>query len=287
MADALRRAGRDHVARCKRREIRAEGDDLRHGIDQKIGTGPLHLLAVEPRRERQLLRIAKLVGGDHPGPERTGAWEILSRRHREFLIVAHAAVDEAGVARDVAERRLHGNVAPAAADDEGKLTLEIELLRNRWADQRALMAGQRAGKPQKHARLLRQLAPSLRSMGTIIDARAQNLFRIRNNRQPSDGSETVVRASRAGDLSHFRERVAGERLAQAFTAVAEPAIQADHARIGDDTKARFAIRKVARALHESIPPQSRPSPRRASTKIADARLCMQHCCARPFSWGPG
>src|SRR5262249_46072500 len=57
MTDPFRRAGGDHVARRKRREVRAEGDDLRHGIDQEIGAGLLHLLPVQSRRERETGRI--------------------------------------------------------------------------------------------------------------------------------------------------------------------------------------------------------------------------------------
>src|SRR5262245_64339577 len=94
MTDPFRRAGGDHVARQKRREVRAEGDDLRHGIDQEIGAGLLHLLPVQSRRERETGRIRDLVGGDDPGPEWAGGGEILYRSYGEFLIVVHDAVDE-------------------------------------------------------------------------------------------------------------------------------------------------------------------------------------------------
>src|SRR5262249_2401384 len=114
MADPFRRAGGDHVTRQERREVRAERDDLRHRIDQEIGGGLLPLLPVQPRREREAGRIRDLVGGDDPGPERTRGGEILSRRHGEFLIVAHAAVDEAGIAGDVVERALDRDMAAAA-----------------------------------------------------------------------------------------------------------------------------------------------------------------------------
>jgi hypothetical protein len=49
MTDSLRRAGCDHVACGQRGEVGAEGDDLRHGMDQEISGRFLYLLSVEPR----------------------------------------------------------------------------------------------------------------------------------------------------------------------------------------------------------------------------------------------
>src|SRR5262245_8407633 len=181
MADPFRRAGGDHVARQERREVRAEGDDLRHRIDQEIGAGLLHLLSVQPRREREAGRIRNLVGGDDPGPERTGGGEILSRSHGEFLIVAHAAVDEAGVTGDVVERAPDWDMATAATDHNCKLAFEVEALRHRGADHLALVAGERVGEPDEHARLFWQFAPGLGGMGTLIDAGAENLVRVRDH----------------------------------------------------------------------------------------------------------
>ena len=131
VADALRRAGGDHVAGRERGEVGAERHDVRDRIDQEIGAGALHLLAVEPRHQRQLGRVGDFVGGDHPWAQRPGAGKILARGHREFLEVAHAAVDEAGVAGDMLERALLRDVAAALADHHRQLALEIELRRDR------------------------------------------------------------------------------------------------------------------------------------------------------------
>src|SRR5262245_49837639 len=180
MADPFRRAGGDHVARQERREVRAEGDDLRHRIDQEIGAGLLHLLSVEPRREREAGRVRYFVGGDDPRSERAGAGEVLARGHRELLVVAHAAIDEAGVAGDVLERALDRDMASTATDHYRKLALEVEALRYRRADHLALVAGQRIGEADEHARLLRQLAPGFRRVRTVIDAGAQDFLRVRD-----------------------------------------------------------------------------------------------------------
>ena len=127
-------------------------------VDQLIGGGVLHLLAVEPRGQRQPARIGNLVGGDEPGAERPGAGKILARGDGEFLVVAHAAVDEAGIAGDVVERALGLDVAAGLADDQRQLALEIEIVGYRWPDHFAAVADQRVGEADEHARLLRQFA---------------------------------------------------------------------------------------------------------------------------------
>src|SRR5262249_59312583 len=119
-------AGGDAVARQKRREVRAEGDDLWNGIDQETGAGLLRLLPVQSRRERETGRIRDHVGGDDPGPEWAGGGEILSRSHGEFLIAAHAAVDETGVTGDVIERGLHRNMAGRAPAGDPKAVLAVD-----------------------------------------------------------------------------------------------------------------------------------------------------------------
>src|SRR5262249_60134104 len=100
-------------------------------------------------------RIGNLIGGDDPWTERAGGGEILSRSHREFLIVAHAAVDEAGVAGDVLERALDRDMAATASDDDRKLALEVEALRHHGANHLAVVARQRVGEADGHARRVR------------------------------------------------------------------------------------------------------------------------------------
>ena len=183
MADALRCAGGDDVARRERREIRAERNDLRHRIDQQIGAGVLHLLAVEAGGQRQPGRVGNFVGGDDPRAERAGRGKVLAGGHRELLVVAHAAVHETGVARDMLQRALDRDVTAARPDHHRKLAFEIEVLRDRRTDHLAVVAGQRVGKPDEHARLLRQFASGLGGVRAIVDAGAEDLVRIRNRRK--------------------------------------------------------------------------------------------------------
>src|SRR4029077_5839337 len=110
------------------------------------------------------------------------AGEILAGRHREFLIIAYAAIDEAGVSGDVFERAVERDVTSAFADHQRQLALEIEIVRHLGPDQLAAMADQSIGKADEHARLLRQVTAHLASMRAIIDAGAENFIRMWNDR---------------------------------------------------------------------------------------------------------
>src|SRR5712692_9140491 len=174
--DALGRPGRDDVAGREFREIRAEGDDLRHRIDQEIGAGLLHLLPIEPRHEYQTFRVRDVIRGDNPRTERTRAGKILAGGHREFLVIAHAAVDKAGVSRNVIKRTLDWDVAPGASDHDRQLALEIEAFRYQWPDQLTVVASECVGEPDEHAGLLWQIAAGLGCMRSVVDAGTEDLF---------------------------------------------------------------------------------------------------------------
>ena len=77
-----------------------------------FGARAVHLLAVEARHQGKLRRVGDLVAGHHHGTERSGGDKVLARCHRMLLPVAHAAVDEAGVAGNVPERVALLDVAP-------------------------------------------------------------------------------------------------------------------------------------------------------------------------------
>src|SRR5215470_18171975 len=71
--------------------------------------------------------------------------KILARRHRELLVVAHAAVNKAGVPGHILQRISFRNVTPGAANDEGKFTLEIKLVGDLGAHQGTAMTHQGVG----------------------------------------------------------------------------------------------------------------------------------------------
>ena len=128
VADAFGRSGGDDVAGRQRGKVGAERDDLRDRIDQEISRRVLHLLVVEPRHQCELARIGDFVGGDEPWAERAGAGKVLAGGDGKLLIIAHAAVDEAGIAGDVIERVLGLDVPSGFADDDGEFALEIEIV---------------------------------------------------------------------------------------------------------------------------------------------------------------
>src|SRR5262249_6901867 len=69
---------------------------IHHAVAQRADAGK--------RRQHEAPWIGNFVGGGDPGAERAGGGGILSRSHREFLIVAHAPLDGTGVAGDVIAR---------------------------------------------------------------------------------------------------------------------------------------------------------------------------------------
>src|SRR5258705_403503 len=97
-ADPVGCAGGDDIARLQPghgREIFDDGGDVE---DHVIGRVVLHDGAIQPRREFEPLGVGDDVRRHQPRAERPGGGEILAGRRRMLLEVAHAAVEEAGVA---------------------------------------------------------------------------------------------------------------------------------------------------------------------------------------------
>ena len=61
------------------------------------------------------------------------------------LPIAHAGVEITAIAGDVTERVFGFDGAPRLADDDGKLALEIQTIRNLGPDDRLFMADLRIG----------------------------------------------------------------------------------------------------------------------------------------------
>src|SRR5262245_53179365 len=122
-ADTAGRSGDDHVAGQELRPLRAILDQLRD-VEAKLADAlVLHDFAVQARREAQLARVGYLVGRHEPRSERAARVKVLTRSEllRVALVVAHAAVVEACVARDVVERGRASHAARAPADHDGEL----------------------------------------------------------------------------------------------------------------------------------------------------------------------
>ena len=142
-ADAARGAGDDDVAGLEPREGRAVFD-LSGNIEDHLADGRLlHHLAVQAGLQPQRSEITGFVGRDHPGTERAGLRKILAGGELVgvALIITHAALIVAGIARDVAPGFRARDVTAAFADDQGEFALEIEIGRDTRADDISEMTG--------------------------------------------------------------------------------------------------------------------------------------------------
>src|SRR5215469_2495284 len=249
VADAFRRAGRDHIARRKLREVGAERDDLRDRIYQKVRSRALHLRAVEARREHEASRIGNFVAGDEERAERSGAREILAGGDGEFLIVAHAAVHKARVAGNVIERSLDRNMPPAAANHHRELALEVEMRRDFGADHLAFMSDQRVGAADEHARLLGDVAPGLARMRAIVDAGTGDELRVGNDGQEGYVGELAIGARLGGRGGDLRDEVLRQRLLEARDADAWTPAHGDDAVVAHHAERGAAVNQIACELH--------------------------------------
>src|SRR5262245_27751273 len=185
-ADAVGRAGGDDVARLQRGHGREIFDDGRDIEDHVIGRVVLHHLTVQPRRELQPLRVLHDVGGDQPRAERPGGREVLAGGRGVLLEVAHAAVDETGIACHHGERAGARHMAATLADHHGELALEIEGDRGARPHHAAARRHQRVAEAREDAGCGRQLAAHFTDVAGIVEADAEDLRRIGDDRQQLD-----------------------------------------------------------------------------------------------------
>src|SRR5262249_16908147 len=108
-AYALGRSGIEHVAGIEGVEGRAPFDQLAAIVDQLLGTAALLDLAVDGNRERHVIRIWNLVGGDQPWPEHGIAVDRFAKA--AVFGTARGHVQPDAVADHVVERFLARDVA--------------------------------------------------------------------------------------------------------------------------------------------------------------------------------
>src|SRR5579863_1086260 len=129
--DAGRCAGDDDVARLEHEELRAIPDQVGDAEDHGLGRALLPGFAVDGEPHVESLRIADLVLGDEPGPERAEGFAAftlapLAAAARDLKITLRNVVGEA-IAGDCLHRLGLGEVARAAADDDAELDFVVEL----------------------------------------------------------------------------------------------------------------------------------------------------------------
>src|SRR6185437_5500815 len=151
------------------------------------------------------------------------------------LPLADRAVIVAGIAGDHALPIGLLDVPAGLSDNDGKLALVIKSLRGFRRDQVLAVADLAVGEANKDDRLLRRLAPAFGDMRHVVEADAEDLFRIRDRRQQGDGIELEIGLlARVG----FQRGELRERVTQAGRL--GPTI--DHARAVDDAPTRAPVR---------------------------------------------
>ena len=105
-------------------------------------------------------------------------------------------------------------MAAGLADDQRQLAFEIEIVGDLGPDHLAAVADQRVGEADEHARLLRQFAAHFGGVGAVIDAGAENLVRLGNERQEFYVAELMIGLGGLCRLAHRLHRAGRERCAQ-------------------------------------------------------------------------
>src|SRR5215831_3833009 len=162
--DPRRGTGRDHVARHQGQELADIADDLVDPEDQVAGVAALPPLAVDLGPQRELSRVADLVGCDQPGADRAegvGALTLGPLSAALDLEFALTDVVDDAIAGDMPARLGLRDITGEAADDDAELDLVVGLLRALRDDHIVVGAADRRGCFHKEDRLFRDRLPRL------------------------------------------------------------------------------------------------------------------------------
>lgn len=121
------------------------------------------------------------------------------------LPVAHAAIVEGGIARDMIPRVFLGDAAARLADDDGQFALIVEADAFGRADHRLAIGDQRVIPAVEDRGMLLLFAPGFLDMAGVVEADAQNLVGIGD-----DGQQHHILERITGAILERGERVLGE-----------------------------------------------------------------------------
>src|SRR5262249_26407618 len=96
----------------------------------------------------------------------------------------------------------------------------------------------------------RRVGAGMGGMRGVMEAGAENLFRVWDHRQPFDVGLLVVGLGRVGGLAYFGKPASRERITQAR--VTQTLVQGDHAIASHYAEARLSIGHIARELHSQL-----------------------------------
>ena len=150
--------------------------------------GLLHFLAIDAGDQHGGLAVRDDVRHHEERAERAAAVEILARRILVgvALEVAHRAVIIAGIAGNMGQRVGGRDVTARLADDESQFAFIIELVGVLRLDDRRAMANLRCDGAQEKYREFGIRTARLLDMLAIIQANADDLAGVRDERQQCD-----------------------------------------------------------------------------------------------------
>src|SRR5262249_24646098 len=173
-ADAGRRAGDDHIAGLQYEELRGVPDQMGHAEDHGLGRALLPRLVVDCEPHVEPLRVADLILGDEPRPQRAEALAALalaplSAAALDLKTALGDIVGEA-IAGDGLHRLVLGEIACAAADHDAELDLVIELGRALRDHRVIVRPADRARRLVEDDRLLRDRHAGFSGVIGIVEA---------------------------------------------------------------------------------------------------------------------
>ena len=121
----------------------------------------------------------QIFGGDDTGADSAGLVEVLAGRPlvRLALIVAQGPVVEDRVAKDMVQRVVFGDMAPARADDDHQFGLVIQLVRTARSHHRLSCRHDRIACAHEDRRILRNLIAAFLDVLDIVETQAEDLAR--------------------------------------------------------------------------------------------------------------
>src|SRR4051812_12825944 len=170
--DAGRRAGGDDRAGQQWERGRKVGDELPAVGDHLLGRRVLTQITVDPGTDGEIVRIADLISGDQPRPDRAMRVPRLAHRHRRrgSLPIPNRHVVDDEVTGDHRLGVGHRHVAATGADHDSELTFVVDPLR---CHRRHLDACTRAHHAcdllVEHHRRLRLFHPALGHMVRVVE----------------------------------------------------------------------------------------------------------------------
>src|SRR5690606_23429931 len=211
--------------------------------------------AVQPGLEPEPRGAGLLVRGDGPRPERAARVKILARGPLQAvaLEIAHAAVVEARVARDV----LHGPLARHApallADDDGELAFVVELDRFARPHDRLQMADEAVREAHEDHGILGPLAAHLLDVRQVVDADAEEFRgRIGDRGAEADVGEREIRR-KALQAPQQVQRARGQHVPEPCELASQAGARVDYAVAGDDAEAVASVDREADQAHDGQP----------------------------------